>query len=83
MVFLIIQTYLGYKTRTLQFIGFDPKLVEKGKFFRLFSLFSAFSICTESTFKVKIAERKKIVHQVYDPPFNFLEILLFNFIRRC
>ncbi len=61
--------------------GFGPKLVEKGKFFRLFSLFSAFSICTESTFKVQIAERKKIVHQVYDPPFNFLEILLFNFIR--
>jgi hypothetical protein len=28
---------------------FGPKLVEKGKFFRIFSLFSAFSICTEST----------------------------------
>jgi hypothetical protein len=54
MVFLIIQSYLKYKTWISKFVGFDPKLVDIGQFVQAFSLFSVFSIYAESTFKVKV-----------------------------
>jgi hypothetical protein len=48
--FLIIQTYP--ETRISKIFGCGPKLVEIGQFSRLFSLFSVFSMYTESTFHV-------------------------------
>jgi hypothetical protein len=48
IVSLIIETYLGYKTRFYKFFGFGL-----GQLFMRFSLFSMFSVYAESTFKVK------------------------------
>ena len=62
----VIQTYTAYKTRILKFFGFGQKLVEIGKFFRLFCL--AYSSYTQrALFKVKITKNKISIGQFMSP----------------
>jgi hypothetical protein len=61
MAFLIIQTYLGYKTKIYKIFGFGPKLMEIGQFFRLFHCLEYSPYKQRALYKIKITIKKFVI----------------------